>query len=254
MDMLSSSSELSAPMFLISDSDLTNYDLNIGLDLNTIADILESSNQLTSSILTSSTINQHQLNTLTDNNDRNLESEFHLDEFTTDLDFELSTEVWSALNQSMISNAAHHDQGTFVAAEVENSLGGAIGSPERESTSYDIMSQMCLDDEESLNSMVYSPSVESTISSTAAASAPTSSSVLRKTRARVIDKKESNKAAAIKYRTKKTKERDDLFAECDMYMARNAELKKKIDECQTEISLVKSLLVEALIAKNSSSK
>lgn len=246
------SSELSAPMFLISDSDLTNYDLNIGLDLNTIADILESSNQLTSSILTSSTNSQHQLNTITDDNDRNLESKFHLDEFTTDLDFELSTEVWSALNQSMISNAAHHDQGTFVAAEVENSLGGAIGSPERESTSYDIMSQMCLVDEESLNSMVYSPSVESTISSTAAASA--SSSVLRKTRARVIDKKESNKAAAIKYRTKKTKERDDLFAECETYMARNAELKKKIDECQTEISLVKSLLVEALIAKNSSSK
>ena len=84
------------------------------------------------------------------------------------------------------------------------------------------------------------------------ASSPVSSSdsIKRvKSRARV-DKKESNKAAAIRYRTKKTKERDDLFKECDLYAKKNGELKKRIDDLQTEISFIKSLLVEALIKKN----
>lgn len=73
---------------------------------------------------------------------------------------------------------------------------------------------------------------------------------MRRTRARVIDKKESNKVAAIKYRTKKLRERQTLFTECEEYEKRNAELKKKIDDTQTEISFIKSLLVEVLIAKN----
>lgn len=72
-----------------------------------------------------------------------------------------------------------------------------------------------------------------------------------KSRARV-DKKESNKAAAIRYRTKKLKEKDELFRECELYAKKNGELKKKIDDLQTEISFIKSLLVEALIKKNKS--
>lgn len=73
---------------------------------------------------------------------------------------------------------------------------------------------------------------------------------LRRTRSRTIDKKESNKVAAIKYRTKKLKEKDQLFAECQIYAKKNDEMRKKILDCQSEISFIKSLLVEALIAKN----
>lgn len=83
-----------------------------------------------------------------------------------------------------------------------------------------------------------------------APSLSSASSKIRRTRARTIDKKESNKAAAIKYRSKKMKEREGLFAECEEYAKRNAELKKKIDDTQSEISFIKSLLVEALIAKS----
>lgn len=75
-------------------------------------------------------------------------------------------------------------------------------------------------------------------------------SYMRRTRGRNIDKKQSNKAAAIKYRNKKLQEKELLFAECNEYAKKNSELKKKIDEVQTEISFIKSLLVEALIAKN----
>lgn len=67
-----------------------------------------------------------------------------------------------------------------------------------------------------------------------------------------IDKKESNKAAAIRYRSKKIKERNNLFLECDAYANKNATLKQRIDELQTEISFIKSLLVEALIKRNAS--
>jgi hypothetical protein len=62
-----------------------------------------------------------------------------------------------------------------------------------------------------------------------------------------VNKKESNRAAAIRYRSKKLKERDQLFVECEAYAKRNAEMKKKIDDTLTEISFIKSLLVEALV-------
>lgn len=71
----------------------------------------------------------------------------------------------------------------------------------------------------------------------------------RRTRGRTIDKKQSNKVAAVKYRNKKLKEREILFAECEEYEKKNAELKRKIEDTQTEISFIKSLLVEALIGK-----
>lgn len=66
-----------------------------------------------------------------------------------------------------------------------------------------------------------------------------------------VSKKESNKAAAIRYRTKKLKEKEQLFAECELYSKKNNELRSKIDDLQTRISCIKSLLVEALIKKNS---
>lgn len=66
-----------------------------------------------------------------------------------------------------------------------------------------------------------------------------------------VTKKESNKAAAIRYRTKKLKEKEQLFVECELYSNKNNELRSKIDDLQTRISCIKSLLVEALIKKNS---
>lgn len=74
---------------------------------------------------------------------------------------------------------------------------------------------------------------------------------IRRTRARVIDKKESNKAAAIRYRNKKLKEKDQLFTECEEYANKIKEMKQKVADTQNEISYIKSLLVEALVIKSS---
>lgn len=59
----------------------------------------------------------------------------------------------------------------------------------------------------------------------------------------------SNKDAVVKYRSKKQKKKEVLFKECEEYSKKNVELKNKIQDIQTEISLIKTLLVEALIAK-----
>lgn len=64
-----------------------------------------------------------------------------------------------------------------------------------------------------------------------------------------ICKRESNREAANRYRVKKQKERDSLFAECAKYDEINNELRKKIDETQAEISIIKNLLLEALATK-----
>jgi hypothetical protein len=64
-----------------------------------------------------------------------------------------------------------------------------------------------------------------------------------------VNKKESNKAAATRYRTKKQREREELFIECDAYAKKNTVLKGKIDDLQSEISFIKSLLVEVLLRK-----
>jgi hypothetical protein len=66
----------------------------------------------------------------------------------------------------------------------------------------------------------------------------------------MVNKKESNRAAAIRYRNKKLKERDELFAECERYAKKNADMRKRIDDTLTEISFIKSLLVEALVTIN----
>lgn len=93
--------------------------------------------------------------------------------------------------------------------------------------------------------------------SMASSSTPRAKSHTKKTVPRVstrgsVDKKESNKAAAIKYRNKKLNQKKQLFDDIALYEQKNAELRSKISDCQTEISFIKSLLVEALIAKKSS--
>jgi hypothetical protein len=69
----------------------------------------------------------------------------------------------------------------------------------------------------------------------------------------VTCKKEANKAAALRYRNKKQRERELLFVECDDYEKRNASLRKQIDDVQSEIDCIKSLLVQVLVSKNASS-
>jgi len=64
------------------------------------------------------------------------------------------------------------------------------------------------------------------------------------------EKKQSNKEAAIRYRHKKTREKETLFHERDSFESENRELKKKIDDVQTEINFVKNILVEMLLKKN----
>lgn len=61
--------------------------------------------------------------------------------------------------------------------------------------------------------------------------------------------KQRSKDAVLRYKSKKLQKRDELFSECEAYAEKNASLRKKVDDLQTEISLIKSLLVEALIAK-----
>lgn len=64
-----------------------------------------------------------------------------------------------------------------------------------------------------------------------------------------VNKKESNKVAAVRYRAKKVKEREMLFAQCDLYEQKNLEMKGKISDIELEIGLIKNLLVEALKVK-----
>jgi hypothetical protein len=64
------------------------------------------------------------------------------------------------------------------------------------------------------------------------------------------NKKEANKAAALRYRNKKQREKDEMFAECEDYERRNASLKQQIDDVQSEIDCIKSLLVQVLVSKN----
>lgn len=75
---------------------------------------------------------------------------------------------------------------------------------------------------------------------------------MKKVKTGRVSKKESNRAAALRYREKKQREREQLFIECEMYAKKNAEMRKKIDDTMTEISFIKSLLVEALVARKSS--
>jgi len=59
----------------------------------------------------------------------------------------------------------------------------------------------------------------------------------------------SNKLAAQKYRNKKIQKREQLFADCEHYEKLNKDLRKKIDDIQTEVNLIKTLLVQVYLAK-----
>ena len=65
----------------------------------------------------------------------------------------------------------------------------------------------------------------------------------------VVNKRESNKLAAVRYRAKKGKERDQLFKECELLAKRNLYLKEKISDFEKQIGFIKSLLMQALANK-----
>jgi len=65
----------------------------------------------------------------------------------------------------------------------------------------------------------------------------------------VVNKRESNKLAAVRYRAKKGKERDQLFKECELLAKRNLYLKEKISDFEEQIGFIKSLLMQALANK-----
>ena len=64
-----------------------------------------------------------------------------------------------------------------------------------------------------------------------------------------VEKRESNKAAASRYRSKKSKERNELFLQTEIYEKKNSELKEKIKDVETEINSIRSLLIQALLIK-----
>lgn len=67
----------------------------------------------------------------------------------------------------------------------------------------------------------------------------------------ILEKKEANKAATVRYRSKKVKERDELFAQVSEYSKKNSELKQKIENLQSEIGCIKNLIIQIYVKKNS---
>ena len=61
--------------------------------------------------------------------------------------------------------------------------------------------------------------------------------------------KDKNNEATKRYRSKKQEQRKKLFDEVDHYEKLNKELKAKIEDIQTEVNLIKSLLVQVFLAK-----
>jgi len=61
--------------------------------------------------------------------------------------------------------------------------------------------------------------------------------------------KERNKEATQRYRSKKLEERAKLFAEVDHYENLNKELRAKIEDIQSEVNLIKSLLVQVYLRR-----
>lgn len=76
-------------------------------------------------------------------------------------------------------------------------------------------------------------------------------STVRKTKLAVSSGriKQKNKEATQRYRSKKLQERAKLFAEVDRYEKLNKELRAKIEDIQSEVNLIKSLLVQVYLAK-----
>lgn len=263
-----------------SSSSETASDLNLGLiDLGSINwDLCD----FTATAASNNTTDHNQLlenqsATLDEANHHHVEDRRAVVDDLELLDFELNEDVLMALSDFENLHHNHHDFASSpVAANVDSaqmlseaSIYSSINSPSAEQTYSNLdsiaSSSYLMAATAHITTAVASPA-ESTIlngdesvlnyyssspsSSSSTEESPSTRSKIRRTRARTIDKKESNKAAAIKYRSKKLKERESLFAECEEYERRNAELKKKIEDTQSEISFIKSLLVEALIAKS----
>ncbi|RNA34092.1 cyclic AMP-dependent transcription factor ATF-4 [Brachionus plicatilis] len=152
----------------------------------------------------------------------------HQTDFIDNLDFELT-------DHSFLNVQLYQNNDVFSSLE-------QLNSPSNEVT-YGNVNSLDSSNEDNISML---PSPASSISDESSFEKPK----IRKTRARVIDKKESNKAAAIRYRNKKLKEKDQLFTECEEYAKKIEEMRQKVADTQNEISYIKSLLVEALVIKS----
>jgi hypothetical protein len=67
---------------------------------------------------------------------------------------------------------------------------------------------------------------------------------LDKKRARKNEQREINRLAAFRYRHKKMLERKELFIECELYRRKIEQMKKNVEQTLTEISDIKSQMLE----------
>jgi len=224
--------------------------LSLGIDLNSLGFDLAEFTETTQSIPQQYSPLTAEISALlgdaADKETGNMEQDDKLDGFDDLLDLDVSEDVWVAFNQAdLLLSGSIMDSSSSAPTPGDptdySNQALAINSPP--------MSTMT-----AYSTMATSPAASDDCDEDSyASSSPGSNSAeprLKRTRGRTIDKKQSNKAAATKYRTKKVAEKETLFAECADYERKNGELKRLIGDCQTEISFIKSLLVEALIAKN----
>jgi len=164
-----------------------------------------------------------------------------------DSNFEFDFDLYDYLNQNQDQGANEiykleiDDSFKNVLSEIESISSGFVGEALPRSPSESSL----------LDQIIMSPPVNGD------GECPTSSNEsqfnedakLKKVKSGKISKKESNKNAALRYRVKKTKERDLLFQECNLYQRKNKELKEKIDAAEQEIGLIKNLLIQAINTK-----
>jgi len=210
-----------------------------------------------------------------------IELDFRLDDqFLNSMIFnELDNNLFSAFyeDKNHSNNSTFSDMSDFIANQSYNDLLNPMDTPTLSECStalndldfvdqliildgqdpildFDLIDELCNQSNENSNSSFdfsdESLSVMPSISDSPSSNSPhkrlkTSSGSIGK------NKKESNKAAANRYRSKKQKEKDDLFTECQLYELKNVDLKKEIEDVQSEINCIKNLLVEALITKSS---
>lgn len=196
--------------------------------------------QSLNSILTSNPNNASDMNGLNDLIDSNFEFDFN---FCNYLNQDLTLPIIE--NQDQKNDEIYK-------LEIDDSLKNVLSEIESISSEF-IDDTMSRSPSESslLDQVIMSPSIIGD------SECPTSSNELiinedknlKRVKSGKISKKESNKNAAIRYRVKKTKERDQLFQECDLYERKNIELKEKINAIEQEIDFIKNLLIQAINAR-----
>lgn len=163
-----------------------------------------------------------------------------------EFDFDLSNEILSFQleQEACVEVVSPEDSLKSVMDEIESisSTGGLL---------FDDLSLPSPSENSLLDQKIVSPVSNNVVpeSSESSGDETVGDSSLKKVRSGRVNKKESNKMAAGRYRAKKLKERDVLFKECDDFEVKNGHLKEKISNIELEIKCIKNLLVLALNTK-----